>query len=177
MAGDILSRRIVRSIQSGGFINSPSTYAFVEGGRIAFSEWIWYRVAQWWAPLKYRLFFLLHSMHLERWMSWPRLDTIILCSYVGQNLYRWPHLFSDGLYDKQVGVSWLHVLGLIRVSAILRVFFMARCAENARILQHATTAEWRRMIYVGHLIVTILYVTATPNISPRESVQLDPLSN
>eukprot|EP00977_Amphora_coffeiformis_P021157 scaffold8911_cov166-Amphora_coffeaeformis.AAC.3 len=95
-------------------------------------------VMAWLCPLKFKLFQVYQSFHLERWLPLPRLDTVILGSYMIQNAthgYQTSSWFG-GLYtEDQVGMSVWQAVGLVRAAAVWRVSFFARCAEKAAILQ------------------------------------------
>jgi hemoglobin-like flavoprotein len=108
-------------------------------------------------PWKFRVFRAIHSLHLERWVSWQKLDAVILLSYFWQNLTTLSSSFT--LYSQQLGVSWLHLFGLVRIAAIFRVLYFCRCAENGAILQRATSQHWRTTVTVSYLLVTLTYVT------------------
>jgi hypothetical protein len=147
LAGDMISSRIVRLLK----FEKPT-----KASRDNANRFLQRSMDSMLTPLKFCLFHEIFSLHLERWVPWPRLDGAILLSYALQNLNRWNRLTT--LYATQVGVSWTHAIGLVRVFAALRVFYFARCAENTAILKQSKTDEWRRAALISHLLFTLIYV-------------------
>lgn len=118
------------------------------------------------SPFKYQIFRYVYSVHLERWIPWPRVDALILLSYALQCTSQWylryksstcgvaPSLF----YPSDVGISWLHASGLLRIIAVARVSYFAHCAENTALLKNTSEVHWRNVAAVSNLLCTLVYV-------------------
>mmetsp|Transcript_10847 Transcript_10847/g.22711 ORF Transcript_10847/g.22711 Transcript_10847/m.22711 type:complete len:334 (+) Transcript_10847:661-1662(+) len=85
---------------------------------------------------------------IDQWVSWPTVDKLVIAGF----------LFQNTAY-KSIGMNWLQMLGLLRVTAVARVLHAAKCVENSMLLRQCSDQNFRTVIRITKLAAILSYVT------------------
>lgn len=85
---------------------------------------------------------------IDQWVSWPTVDKLVIAGF----------LFQKIAY-KSKGMNWMQMLGLLRVTAVVRVLHAAKCVENSMLLRQCSDQNFRTIIRIVKLAAILSYVT------------------
>jgi len=140
---DLSSRWIGRKLQYRTFVDqSKHGYLRRQCARVAF-------------PVRLKFARFLRSLKMERWENWPRVDAIIILSFVLQYSERFLHGYDSRV---RAGVHWTFIFGLLRLVAGFRVLHFVQCAENNLMLRRQVEPDERLMLRILKLSLSMLAV-------------------
>ncbi|KAL7467782.1 hypothetical protein ACHAXS_008022 [Conticribra weissflogii] len=85
---------------------------------------------------------------IDQWVSWPTVDKLVIAGFS-----------FEIIASKSKGMHWMQMLGLLRVTAVVRVVHAAKCIENRMLLRQCTDQHFRTVIRIAKLAAILAYVT------------------
>ncbi len=85
---------------------------------------------------------------IDQWVSWPTVDKLVIAGFS-----------FEIIASKSKGMHWMQMLGLLRVTAVVRVVHAAKCIENRMQLRQCTDQHFRTVIRIATLAAILAYVT------------------
>jgi hypothetical protein len=112
-------------------------------------------------PFKFRATRFLRSLRTDRWAAWPRINAMILLSFILQNMEQFRHGFfgfQTGQQQAKAGVYRTFGFGLVGLAAGFRVLHCIKCAENNMMLRRQVHHDERVTVRVCELVGVLAFV-------------------